>query len=344
MARALLAAAALRASTSAPAPFNVSQYNMTITLSSAPTAMGRYISGDYWVVGPVTILATDPPATGGRNGFEVSPASTLRQPYDARAAGYDASLQPALPRVVAPGSSVVKAASGGTWPGSNPTYLAAAMVLTVVAAPPPAGAYRPPYFRNSSAAAALAFNAAQLRWDLYPSLPLPPAPKCPPAPAALCAPPPPLADAVARRYAMPQIDHLNGFSGATIHPIANMPGAHYGEAIVQDAGLAAARLLLNDASAADKAAAAHGLVQYVRGRAPLRPLAAPATATRTNSNRPTCPRHNPHLPAPARPETDRASTLAASSPAAASGRPMAAGKTAASSCSRSRRSLSARRT
>jgi hypothetical protein len=90
---------------------------------------------------------------------------------------------------------------------------------------------------------------------------------------------------------MPQIDHLNGYSGATIHPVANMPGAHYGEAIVQDAGLAAARLLLDDATAADKAAAAHGLVQYVRGAR----TAAPARcAGNCDANK----LEPPNLPAP----------------------------------------------
>ena len=224
--------------------------------------MGQYLSGDYWVVGPITILSTEPPAADGRNGFEVSPASTRRQPYDSRAAGYDPSLLPALPLTVAPGASVVKMVSLAAWPGANPTYISSAMVLTVLAAPPPPGSYRPPYFRNNSRAAAAQWGAAQLRWDLYPSLPLPPAPRCPPAPAALCAPPPPLAEAVTQRYAMPQIDHINDFMGAQIHPTANMPGCHYGEAVAQAAGLAAARLLLDDAGAAQKAAAAHGLVQY----------------------------------------------------------------------------------
>lgn len=41
-----------------------------------------------------------------------------------------------------------------------------------------------------------------------------------------------------------------------------MPDCHYGEAIPQAAGLAAARLLLNDVNATTKAAAAVGLVQY----------------------------------------------------------------------------------
>jgi len=242
--------------------FRLTQYNATLVLAAPPAAMGQYVSGDYWVVGPITIVSTEPAAAGGRNGFELSPRSTLAQPYDSRAAGYDAALLPQLPLTVAAGDNVLKAVSLASWPGSNPTFLSSAMIVTVVAAPPPPDAYRPAYFRKSAAAAALQFTAAQLRWDLYPSLALPAAPRCPPAPAAMCAPPPPLAAAVAQRYAMPQVDHVNGWSGAQVHPSVNMPGCHYGEAVVQAAGLAAARLLLDDANATAKAAAAHGLVQY----------------------------------------------------------------------------------
>jgi hypothetical protein len=61
---------------------------------------------------------------------------------------------------------------------------------------------------------------------------------------------------------MPQIDHINDWVGGQIHPAVNMPGCHYGEAVVQAAGLAAARLLLDDHNATVKGQAGHGLVQY----------------------------------------------------------------------------------
>jgi len=287
------------------ASFQISQYNATLTLAAQPVAMGQYVSGDFWVVGPITIVGTEPAAAGGRNGFEartavmrarvmclvarfgvlplsapqvlvarygvlplsapqvlqVSPKSIFKQPYDSRAAGYDSALLPQLPLTVNPGDNVVKMVSLASWPGGNPTYISTAMIVTVVASPPASGSYRPAYFRNNSAAAARQWTVAQLRWDAYPSLPLPPAPNCPPAPEALCTPPPPLDAVVTQRYSMPQIDHLNDWVGGQIHPAVNMPDCHYGEAIPQAAGLAAARLLLND-SAAAKAAAAHGLVQY----------------------------------------------------------------------------------
>lgn len=193
--------------------------------------------------------------------MQISPASIFKQPYDSRAAGYDESLLPALPVTVAPGNSIVKMTSLLEWNGSNPTYVETAVIVTIVAAPPIPNTYRPAYFRNNSAVTKQAWSASQLRWDLYPSLALPPTPACPPAPPALCTPPPPIDEVVTQRYAMPQIDHLNGWTGGQIHPTVNMPGCHYGEAIVQASGLAATLLLLNY-NASTKAAAAHGLVQY----------------------------------------------------------------------------------
>jgi hypothetical protein len=204
----------------AAAPFRLSQYNATLILAEEPfsASIGQYASGDYWVVGPITIIGTEPAAAAGRNGFEISPKSIHAQPYDARAAGYDAALLPSLPAVVSAGNNVVKMVSLASWPGGNPTFVSDAIIVTVVAAPPPAGAFRPPYFRNNSAVAAREWTTAQLRWDLYPSLELPPAPQCPPAPAILCTPPPALDDAVTQRYSMPQIDHMNDWSGGQIHP------------------------------------------------------------------------------------------------------------------------------
>ena len=174
------------------ASYILSQNNASLTLSAKPTAMGFYVSGDIWVQGPITVIATSPPSLQGRHGFEVSPKSTSKQPYDSRAAGYDASLLPQLPLTVSPGDNLVKMVSLDSWPGGgNPTYISSAMIVTVVASPPPEGSYRPAYFRNNSAAAARTWAAGQVNWGLYPSLPLPPAPASPPAPLAQCEAPPP---------------------------------------------------------------------------------------------------------------------------------------------------------
>jgi hypothetical protein len=259
VAAAVLLLVAPTVSSSTAFPF--SQYNCTLTLREKPLHMGQYVSGDWWVLGPITILSTTPEATAGRNGFEVSPSSIHGQPYDSRAAQYNSSLLPSLPLTVSGGENLVKMISLDGWTGSNPTYVSSAMVLTVVSTPPPTGSYRPAYFRANPAAAAKQWTTKQLKWQDYPSLSLPPAPPCPRGHPEECEPPPSLNISVTQRYAMPQIDHLNSYAGSTIHPTINMPGCHYGEAIPQASGLAAVRLLLNDSNAA-KAEAAHGLIQY----------------------------------------------------------------------------------
>ena len=137
------------------------------TFAAEPEAMGKYLTGDYWLVGPVTLTATTPVAAG-RHGFQVSPASVSAQPFDARAAAYNASFLPALPLVVAAGENLVKTVSDTSWTGSNPTYLINAAVVTVVSAPPPPNSYRPAYFRGGAAAAAASkhWTAADLNWSL----------------------------------------------------------------------------------------------------------------------------------------------------------------------------------
>ena len=250
-----LSLGALACSGAAAASGSIEQYNMTLTFASTPT-QGKYISGDYWVVGPATLVATSPAAAGGRNGFEVSPSSTFQNGLDSRTGTYNASLLPALPLTLKPGDSLLKVISGPDWKGSNPTYLQAAMVLTVVAEPPRPGSYRPGYFHTDGFVPPT-FHSAELQWATLPSIALPPAP---PGFGSPQFEPPPLSW-VQRRFAMPQLDHIFQYIGAEIHPVANMPGAHYGEPIAQDTGLAVSRLLLNDAPEA-KAAAAHGLVQY----------------------------------------------------------------------------------
>jgi hypothetical protein len=57
--------------------FNLTQYNATLTLAARPTLMGQYVSGDWWLVGPVTVISTSPEAADGRNGFEVCERSVL---------------------------------------------------------------------------------------------------------------------------------------------------------------------------------------------------------------------------------------------------------------------------
>jgi hypothetical protein len=165
---------AVRAATS------VSQYGITWTFDR-DYVVGRFCTGDYWVVGPIRItsISTDLHAAGfipgpGQDGSMVNPTGGEKQGYDSRlncngVSFYDASLNAALPNgkpispdnplVLAPNSSLVSMVS---WlyksekekePGT-PAFAGyskaprsmtrSGAILTVLASPPPEGSFRPP--------------------------------------------------------------------------------------------------------------------------------------------------------------------------------------------------------
>lgn len=139
---------------------SISQYGITWTFSG-PVESGQYVTGDYWVIGPVEIVNIDPPSvvTGGRviNGSMINP-----DPDDGSVQGFDSQprntgyreslnvarpggeeLSDANPLVVQPGSSLMSAISHPT-PGTRPQITDAA-VLTVIDSRPPDDAFRPPF-------------------------------------------------------------------------------------------------------------------------------------------------------------------------------------------------------
>ncbi len=114
--------------------------------------MGRYVTGDWWVVGPVTVARIGPAPLPGRNGSVVNPPAGKRQGYDERIAGYDPSLRIKLPLVLQPSQSLVSTASverigektADTVPGQYARGpLRTAAVLTCVDRPPSPHAFRP---------------------------------------------------------------------------------------------------------------------------------------------------------------------------------------------------------
>ncbi|MDB6093007.1 MAG: hypothetical protein JWM32_569 [Verrucomicrobia bacterium] len=157
--RCLLLLAASSA-TSAFAATSISQFGITWTFSTDKT-VGQFVNGDYWVVGPVTIISISPASTttAGRtiNGSMINPLAGLTVPegFDsamgantyvaalnvARPGG--ANLSATNPLIVPPSSSLISSISHPT-PGIRP-QLTDAAVLTVLAAAPPANSFRPPY-------------------------------------------------------------------------------------------------------------------------------------------------------------------------------------------------------
>jgi hypothetical protein len=131
---------------------DITSNGITWTLSApiATTSVGQFISGDYWIIGPVTISSVSPGWDGTTSGSMVNPvASSNKQGYDNRAAmnfAYDATLRKTFPLALAVGDSLISTVGKtGTLTGGGATHIADAAVLTCVASDPGADAFRPPY-------------------------------------------------------------------------------------------------------------------------------------------------------------------------------------------------------
>ena len=168
----LAAAAATRAGERGEVRGEIAQYGITWRFER-PARVGRYVTGDWWVVGAVTVKSVTPAARPGRNGSVVNPAAGKRQGYDDRVHGYDASLRAAFPLGLKPGQSLVSTASVEKVGQRTPDTVAGqycrgplrtAAVVTSVDRPPPADAFRPPYAGTRK----WTFTASKLRRDLLP--------------------------------------------------------------------------------------------------------------------------------------------------------------------------------
>lgn len=211
--------------------------------------MGTFVTGDPWVVGPVTITGitnslNSPLYTPrkGQNGSMVNPLvghNPSHQGYDDGLSSYREALNAGLPNglpvspsnplVVQPGSTLVSMVSwlynsetdaepgcpgfnGGT--NAPRPVTRSAGVLTVLDAVPPANAFRPPY---AGADKTVRFTLADL--DRTKLLNLAP-PTNVPDPAAL-------AQSISKAW----IDHGYEYLGAMFHPSEHMP--NYGRDMAQ---------------------------------------------------------------------------------------------------------------
>lgn len=212
----------------------ISQYGITWTFAE-PARVGRYVTGDCWVVGPVTVQSVTPAPSEGRNGSAVNPPAGKRQGYDDRINGYDAALRAAFPLALKPGQSLVTTTSvdkiGDKTPDTVPGQyyrgpLRTAAVLTCVAEPPAADGFRPAYVGDKKSA----FAASQLRRDLLPRL----------QPVGQ-APDRKLYERYLERI---WLDHLTEWPNRMMHPLENMPD--YGREITNIVSTVSLLLLLDD--------------------------------------------------------------------------------------------------
>ena len=156
----------------------VSQHGITWELQEK-VRVGRFVNGDYYVVGPVTIVSVTPRPQNGRNGSVLNlPPANARSGFDSRVAGgrYDPKLMVQLPLAMKPGDALVSSISVERM-GELPAPLRPAdrshspvrsvAVLTCLAEPVPADAFRPSYCDRQQRI----YLARNLRRELLPKLP-----------------------------------------------------------------------------------------------------------------------------------------------------------------------------
>jgi hypothetical protein len=230
----------------------LAQHGITWTFSE-PVRAGRFITGDWWVVGPATLISVSPksgplppdasadsaniPSRYGaaairndrsmRNGSMLNVRPGRDQGHDSRLKNYDPSLSVAFPFIFHPGDTLISTASNPAFPvpalladlmwqseKTAPLVLRSAAVLTCVGEPPPADAFRPPY----AGGAKPVFRASAIRWDRLPRL----------APAGEV----PSWDQFERYFERPWLDHVTTWFAQNLGPSENQPcyGREYNRA------------------------------------------------------------------------------------------------------------------
>jgi hypothetical protein len=139
---------------------SITRHGITWTFSS-PARVGRFVNGDFYVVGPVAVKAIDPPPRGGRNGSVVNlPAVADRSGFDDRIRNgrYDPGLRAEPPVQLTPGDSLVSTISfdevgktGRVLRSQDRTIspVRSASILTCLPAPVAPDAFRPAYCSGS---------------------------------------------------------------------------------------------------------------------------------------------------------------------------------------------------
>lgn len=225
----------------------VERFGITWTFDR-PVPCGRFVNGDWWVVGPVDIVAIDPASRtdGGRtrHGSMINPDPRMpQQGYDSAMFGpdsfgrFDQTLNRGLaisaerPLRLLPGSSMVSTVSHPQ-PGQLP-QLETCAILTCLPVAPPVDAFRPPYCGKDKQCRWLASQLDLLRL------------------ARLEAPPgAPTPSELLGRIERPWLDHITGWTGRFAHPRQNMPD--YGREIADLMGIAGLVLQLDHADTAKR--------------------------------------------------------------------------------------------
>lgn len=253
----------------------VTQYGITWKFDHKYPA-GQFITGDWWVAGPVKVVSVSPvpgPIEAGktetvksrygavameddtrmRNGSMVVETPGKSQGYDSRLKNYLPELSVKFPFTLEPGRSLISTISNEVvpvpqmhealmWTAEKQGALAlkSAAVLTCLSEAPPDDAFRPPYAGTKKPI----FEAKNLRWERLPSL----------APAG----PVPSWPQFERYFERPWLDHQESWLHQNTGPSENQ--ANYGREFSRLTSIASLMLML-DAPRAQKERLMIGLVQ-----------------------------------------------------------------------------------
>jgi len=160
----------------------ITQYGVRWTFDKE-VPLGQFVTGDYYIVGPVTVVEIDPAPVDGRNGsvLNLNPVRG-KSGFDSRqnrGNSYDARMRSAPPISMEPGDSLLSSVSCQTqrqfpqmlWPfdpakGMARCWVRSVSVLTCMSEPQPSDAFRPAFCDRENTI----YLARNLRRDLLPKL------------------------------------------------------------------------------------------------------------------------------------------------------------------------------
>jgi len=238
----------------------ISQYGITWTFDK-PVQSGQFITGDWWVIGPVTVIKITPAPgptradatdikinrwgdtslktdTSMRNGSMIVLKVGTTQGYDSRAGSFSPRDVIKLPLQLAPNRSLISSISNTTLPVDNfaknimwdnekksQVVMKTAAVLTCLETVPPRDAFRPPYAGTEKPV----FQARQIKWERLPNL----------KPAGEV----PSWDEFERYFQRPWLDHLMSWAQQELVPNEN--GPNYGREHARLVSMASLMVLLD---------------------------------------------------------------------------------------------------
>jgi hypothetical protein len=226
---------------------SISQYGITWTFDKNYT-YGQFVNGDYWVVGPVTIIAITPASVvvnsqNNRviNGSMLNPAINFLQGYDSQMLGtegrcWDASLNVARPggnNLTAVNPLTISASSSLTSsisrevPEGGLNVLTVA-VLTVLDQVPLANAFRPPFVGSNNKS--ITHTKSDIKRGILPKLA---------KPSGVWT----TIEEVSAYFEKPWVEHMQDWQKEAFCPPNNMP--NYGREIASRVSDGALMLMLD---------------------------------------------------------------------------------------------------